>query len=403
MKPPDIDALARLLDGDLPEGEAPAEARALGAFARALEGSAAPPPTFAGKLDLRAALIEAAREQQAPAPTLLARMRGSVAHATTRWRYSMRLAAATGASAMALSSGGVALAAQQALPGDALYGVKLALEDVGLLFVGDQAERGVTQLANAGERLAEAQRSADAQNMAGAARALREADSAARAGARDIIEASQERGDPALLEHLITFSAEQRKRLTALLPLLSGDAEMAANDVMVALNRMDQRVAVLGGSCADCGSETVTSDDARQTSAAPSRETTVADSRDFDFAHIPPASEPFSPCPCVSSPTSTGTVAAPTRKADKTVDKAKDEAAEEKPRKPKPVPPPDEPDPEPEPEPEDEGPVPDLPDPVDEPVDQIEKDAGEVIDEVLDELPIDPPPLPGDDAGDLLP
>ena len=397
MNQPDIDALARLLDGDLPDGEAPAEARALGAFAKALEGSVGPPPTFAGKLDLRAALIEAAREQAPAAPSLLTRIRGSFADATTRWRYSMRLAAATGASAMALSSSGVALAAQQALPGDALYGVKLALEDAGLLFVGDQAERGVAQLDNAGERMEEARLSAEGENMAGAARALREADNAGRAGARDIIEASQKRGNPGLLEHLATFSTAQRERLTALLPLLTGDAALAANDVMVALNRMDQRVAVLGGSCADCGTETVTTDDGRQTSAAPSRDNTVADARDFDFAHIPPASEPFSPCPCVTSTGSTGTAARATKEADETVEEAEEEGAEEKPRKkpPEPKPPADE---EPIDEPEDEGPVPALPvpTPVDETVDEVEDEAGDVIDEVLDELPGDPPPPPID-------
>jgi hypothetical protein len=388
MTQPDIDALARLLDGDLPDGEAPAEARALGAFAKALEGSAASPPPFAGKLDLRAALIEAAREQAA-APSLLARMRGSITETTTRWRYSMRLAAATGASAMALSSGGVALASQQSLPGDALYGVKLALEDAGLLFIGDQAERGEQQLVNAGERLDEARRSAEAGNMDGAARALREADEAGRAGARDIIQASQDRGDPALLDVLATFSTQQRERLTALLPLLTGDAELAANDVMVALQRIDQRVAVLGGSCAACGSDTVTSDEARQTSAAPPRDDVLVDARTFDFANIPPASEPFSACPCVSATGTTGTAGATTDEAEGAADEVEDEASEKprKPRKPKPAD-------KPAGEEPDEGPLPAVPGPVGDTVDEIEEETRDVIDEVLDELPVQPPPLP---------
>jgi hypothetical protein len=389
MKQPDIDALARLLDGDLPDGDAPAEARALGAFAKALEGSAAAPPAFAGKSDLRAALIEAAREQAAT-PTLLARIRGSITETTTRWRYSTRLAAATGASAMALSGGGVALASQQALPGDALYGVKLALEDVGLLFAGDQAQRGEQQLTNAGERMDEARRSAEAGNMDAAMRALREADEAGRAGARDIIQASQNRGDPSLLDLLATFSTQQRERLTALLPLLSGDAELVANDVMVALNRIDQRVAVLGGSCAACGTETVTTDDSRQTAAAPPRDNVLVDARDFDFSEIPPASEPFAPCPCVSATGSTGTAGTGGETGDET-----DAEAGDKPRKPREPKPADEPEPEPEPDPApDPDPLPELPAPVDETVDEIEDEAGKVIEDVLDELPIDPPPLP---------
>ena len=391
MRTPDIDALARLLDGDLPDGEAPAEARALGAFAKALEGSVASPPAFAGKMDLRAALVEAAREQAA-APTLLARMRAGFTDTTTRWRYSMRLAAASGASAMALSSGGVALAAQQALPGDALYGVKLALEDAGLLFMGDQAERGQQHLVNAGERMDEARSSAEAGNMDGAGRALREADAAGRAGAREIIQASQKRGDPSLLGLLETFSTQQRNRLTALLPMLTGEAATAANDVMVALNRIDQRVAVLSGSCADCGTETVTTDEARQTSAAPPRDNVVADARNFDFSDIPPASQPFTPCPCVSATGSTG--ATTTREVDETVDEAEEteEKQKKKTRKGKPKPaekpadnPPDEPG---------DDPLPALPPPVQEPVDEVEDEAGDVVDEVLDELPVDPPADP---------
>src|SRR5687767_13634786 len=109
MKSADLDAFARLLDGDLPEGEATAEARVLSSFARALEASAVR-PTMESKADLRAMLVEAAREQAA-APTFLARLRSSYDETTSRWRYSMRLAAASGATAMALSSGGVALAA----------------------------------------------------------------------------------------------------------------------------------------------------------------------------------------------------------------------------------------------------------------------------------------------------
>ena len=405
MNQPDIDALARLLDGDLPEGEAPAEARALGSFAKALEGAAAPPPAFAGKLDLRAALIEAAREQ-ADAPSLLARMRGAITDTTTRWRYSMRLAAATGASAMALSSGGVALAAQQALPGDALYGVKLALEDAGLLFIGDQVDRGEQQLTNAGERMDEARRAAEAGDMSGAGRALREADTAGRAGARDIIQASQDRGDPSVLEVLAAFSAEQRERLTTLLPLLSGDAAVAANDVMVALGRIDQRVALLDGSCTECGTEdaaVAAENKGRQTAGAPSGDgqpsDADADARDFDFAHIPPASEPFTPCPCVTATGSSGPAPA-ADEAEETADEAED-TAEEKPRKPKTKPKPEDP-PAEEPEP-DEGPLPagTLPEPVEDAVDEVESEAGNVVEDVLDELPIDGPPAPGTSGGAL--
>jgi hypothetical protein len=399
MKQPDIDALARLLDGDLPEGEAPAEAHALGAFARTLEASAAR-PTFEPRAELRAALIAAARDQAA-APGFLTRLRSGFDDATARVRYSMRLAAATGASALALSSGGVALASQQALPGDALYGVKLALEDAGLLFIGDQVSRGQQQLVNAGERMDEAHAAATNGDMDGTVRALREADEAGRAGARDIIEASQRRGDPSLLDLLADFSGRQRARLTALLPLLDGEAEAAANDAIVALNRIDQRVAVLGGSCAECGTETVQTEESRQTAAAPPRDD-VIDARDFDFADIPPASEPFTACPCVSA---TGPAAGRPRPAGETADEAEaTEQAEEPAREPR--------DPEPTEEPaDDEEDRPELPDPVEEPVDEVEDEVDgqvpdevdDVIDDVLDELPTPDAPAPQQSGSSGLP
>ena len=60
MRSHDYDALARLLDGDLPEAEATGEVRALTAVARTLE-AAAVRPLMEHKADLRTMLLEAAR------------------------------------------------------------------------------------------------------------------------------------------------------------------------------------------------------------------------------------------------------------------------------------------------------------------------------------------------------
>ncbi|MDP9406042.1 MAG: DUF5667 domain-containing protein, partial [Actinomycetota bacterium] len=150
---PDIDALARLLDGHAVPN-ASAEAHALGALARSLSAAAAP-PRAEFRASLRATLVDAARAQAAN-PPLLARLRQSVDDATARWRYSTRLAAATGAAAVALSGGGVATAAQQALPGDVLYGVRLSLEDARLALLRDDVARATQRLAYAGERVADA-------------------------------------------------------------------------------------------------------------------------------------------------------------------------------------------------------------------------------------------------------
>ncbi len=318
MNSGDYDALARLLDGDLPNGEATAEARALGALAQTLAASARV-PQMEHKPDLRAMLVEAAREQAA-APSLLSRFRESVDNTTARWRYSVRLAAATGASAMALSTGGVALAAHRATPSEPVfYSVKLAYEDVRVAMIGDPVERGKALLAYAEQRLAEAEVAAAAGDMEAARRALAEADANSRAGAGYIIKASQEQGDPSLLAILDDFAGNHRKRLTALLPLLRGDAAGVAEDAMIGLRRISQRLAVLSGPCGRCDYDTAGKTKGRKSRA----EQVAASNPDFDFSHIPPASEPFAACPCVTDDGNTGTADRARNRADKAKSKAK--------------------------------------------------------------------------------
>ena len=399
MTNPDFDAFARLLDGDLPNGEATAEARTLSALAQAMAASAAL-PQMEHKADLRAVLVEAAR-QQASAPTLLSRFRQSVDQSTARWRYSMRMAAATGASALALSSGGVALAAHRATPSDPLfYDVKLVFEDIRLAFIGDAAERGEQLLAYANQRLAEAEAAAAAGDMAAARRALAEADEAGRSGVGYIIRASQEQGDPSLLALIDTFTKAQTQRLAALLPHLRGEAVDAADDAMIGLRRIDQRMAVLSGPCGDCG--TVRSADAKDNKGKNGDQVAASDP-DFDFSHIPPASEPFAPCPCVTDSEDTGTARDERSKGKKTAKEGKAVASEpadppsgkggdpgDGPSEPGPKDPGDDPGDKPGDGPGEEDPTDELPEPVREPV----KDAEDVIDDVIDDVPVTPPPLP---------
>ena len=397
MTSPDFDAFARLLDGDLPNGEATAEARTLGALAQALAASAAL-PQMEHKAELRAVLVEAAR-QQASAPTLLSRFRQSVDQSTARWRYSMRMAAATGASALALSSGGVALAAHRATPSDPFfYDVKLAFEDIRLAFITDAVARGEQLLAYANERLAEAEVAAAAGDMEAARRALAEADEAGRSGVGYIIRASQEQGDPSLLAIIDTFTRAQSRRLAALLPRLRGEAVTAADDAMIGLRRIDQRMAVLSGPCAAC-------DNVRPADGGKGKKAdqVAASDPDFDFSNIPPASEPFAPCPCVTDSENTGTARGQGgSKGKKTVREGKAVASEppdapsgsgrdpgDKPTDPADKDPDDDPGDKPGDEPGD-SPADDLPEPVREPV----KDAEDVIEDVIDDVPITPPPAP---------
>lgn len=402
MKRPDLDAFARLLDGDLPEGEATAEARALSSFARVLEASAAAPPSMAHKDEIRAMLVAAARDQQASVG-FLSGVRATISESTTRWRYSTRLAAATGATAMALSGGGVSLAASRALPSDPFYSVKLAYEDVRLAFIGDPVARGQELLGYAEQRLVDARLAAADGDMSGAHRALAEADASSRSGAGALIRASQDAENPAeVLAILSDFAAAQRKRLAAILPMLSGDAAAAADDAMVSLKRINQRVAVLSGTCGDCSDDSSTArrgGNGQSNSSKSGGNRGAAAGDDFDFADIPPADEPFVPCPCVSDTTVNGASDDPKKRArnngkiDDPTDVVTDPGTGGGGPDPKDPTDPKDPDP-PGPgggeEPGDGGTLPTVPGPAGDTVD----DADEVIDEVIDSLPVTPPPTP---------
>lgn len=269
------EALARALDGE----ETTGEARALAHMAQVLErgtsrpGAAAVRPEFRG--ELRALLVEEARTAAA-APSLLTRLRD----ATIRWRYSTRLATATGATAFALSGGGVAAAAEQALPGGVLYPVKLALEEARVALVRDTVAKGERYLSYAAERAVEARISLDEGYQTGAGRALREADESTRKGAGHLITAFQQDGDAEAIALLSDFARDQRRRIASLLPLLEGEAARAARDSLVVLERIEARVVALSG-CPSC-----------QSSAAPPT------GQVFDFSTIPAADEPFDACPC---------------------------------------------------------------------------------------------------------
>ncbi|HVM14021.1 MAG TPA: DUF5667 domain-containing protein, partial [Egibacteraceae bacterium] len=295
MNKTDVDALARLLDGDPTlNGEATVETRALGQLAHVLATQPVYPPPEPRpefKAELRATLVDAARSQK-PAPSALTRLREGVQTATARWRYSARMAAATGVTALALSGGGLAVAADRALPNDVLYPAKLVLEDVRIALVRDEVARGEAHLAQASRRIAEAERVVAAGGHPGAARALVEADEAARLGAGELIRAYQQRGDGRYVERLVEFTHEERNRVRRFDDQLAGDVAEAARALAIGLERIAARTATVAGTCPECAGE-----------APVIRE-------GVDLSVIPPADQPFEACPCEFAPTQ-GVPAAP--------------------------------------------------------------------------------------------
>lgn len=282
MTQTDIDALARLLDGDPTlNGEATAETRALGVVAHYLTQTrpVSVRPEF--KAALREQLVEAARTQSpAAAPSLLGRLRASAGATAGRLRTSARAAAATASAALVLSSGGMAVAADRALPDDMLYPAKLVMEDVRIAFVRDPTDRGEAKLSQATHRIAEAEAVAADGNQPAAARALVEADDSARRGAGALLRAYQEEGDDEAVERLTEFTDEQRVRLGGLDQLLDGAAVEAAEALSIGLERIEARLLSMTGACEAC--------EGGMPGAGAG----------FDFTHIPSSRELFRDCPC---------------------------------------------------------------------------------------------------------
>lgn len=285
MRNREAEAFARLLDDRAPAaGEGPAELRALRTFADALQAST-PRPDAAFKAELRAMLIEEARVQHAAVPRILPRVRAQAGTAMERWRYSSRMAAASLSAALAFSGGGaVAVAAERALPSDGLYGVKLALDEARVGLRLDIVAKGEAHLANAGQRIGEAEQSAALGDQDGAAVALNESTESARKGARALIDTYARRGDQAVVQVLEHFAEEQGRRVRVLAARLDGDAARAARGSLIVLERIEARLVAIGG-CGGCGDTD-----------------TPPDGEAFDMADIPPADQPFQPCPCDEPP-----------------------------------------------------------------------------------------------------
>ena len=109
--------------------------------------------------DLRERLMVAAADELTPVSTAAARERDDVARLTikpSRTRRERRIGIALGAVAIIGATTSMAVASQSAIPGDALYPVKRAIENTRAGFsVGDDA-KGETVLGNASTRLDEA-------------------------------------------------------------------------------------------------------------------------------------------------------------------------------------------------------------------------------------------------------
>ena len=228
------DTFAALLDG-LPI-EAPSEVRSLVAVAAALEPAHLPQPDPAFRFRLRNELLETA---SGPG-TLGARARGRIAAFNDRMRRSLRVVVSAGiAAAVIAGSGATFAAASNALPGDALYPVKLFRESAQLAFSSGPSE-GLKRLDFARTRLREIRglEQRGNRNPALYIATLDRMDVLTQTGTTELIDAVRHGGQRTLLRSVGGFASVQEQDLQALIPAIPPAAVPAARDSLVVLQRV---------------------------------------------------------------------------------------------------------------------------------------------------------------------
>lgn len=245
-----IEELAQLLDGELTVDEATAPVRELATLATtvtAVEEVPRPTPAF------RAALRNELTATLAATPVgPVDRVKDAVWDRTARWRNSVRVAAASAVASTVLGSAGVAVAAQQALPGDLLYGVKQGIESLRVGLASGLIEQGRVHLSLAEERLDEIADGVTRLEPDQVIDTLEEMDDASVAGADALLQAVTDGADRELLTELSRWSDRQRTGLAAVYDELPAAARPFADTSFEVLRRIEVQAALVADPCAAC-------------------------------------------------------------------------------------------------------------------------------------------------------
>jgi hypothetical protein len=233
------DVFAALLDGI--EFDAPAELQPLMAVAAALEPASLPVPRANFRYRLRDELLTAAENQGV---SVGGRIRDRFAAINERMRRSLRTVVATGTlAALIAGSGATMAAAAHALPGDALYPVKLFRESAQLA-VTSGTQDGLRRLKFARERMSELKGLEERGNTEAPLyiATLDRMDSLTQAGTTTLIQAARNGEGAALLKKVRTFTSVQEQDLKALMPQLPVAAQPFARDSLIELSQVTHTV-----------------------------------------------------------------------------------------------------------------------------------------------------------------
>jgi hypothetical protein len=197
--------------------------------------------------------MEAADTELVPAPrTETTVERKLTVGPVRRPRRQRKLAVAFAAMAIVGGTAGAAAASQTALPGDSLYPVKRAVENVSAGFTVSTQARGIRILEDAGTRLREAKSLVADAPMTDAERVTSTLETFSRQAAHGsdlLISDFEQSQDNDSLAQLRTFAADGVEELAELSPKVPERAEPAVSDAAQTLVLIDQAAAQLCPTC----------------------------------------------------------------------------------------------------------------------------------------------------------
>jgi hypothetical protein len=228
-------------------------------------GAVAPRPEFTA--ELRHRLLEQAAARAATTPTLVRSSPdspedpppredddASVTDIRHRHGRSLRLVAST--AALVLLGGGIgsAAAAQQAMPGETLYGMKRSIENVSTeVSVGDNS-RGRRDLEHAMTRLAEVSTLVeDGGSVATINGTLDTFSAQARRGVSRLVASYQQDFDITSITAVTTFITSARRAIGVLAPKLPPESLKAAVEALATIEQLSQHTAAACPKCAKPG------------------------------------------------------------------------------------------------------------------------------------------------------
>ena len=169
-----------------------------------------------------------------------------------RHRHGRRIRLVASTAALVLLGGGIgsAAAAQQAMPGDTLYGMKRSIENVSTnVSVGDDS-RGRRDLEHAMTRLSEVQALAEHGGDVGTINSTLDDFSAqARKGVSRLVASYQQNGDEGSITAITTFITNARQALGELAPKLPPESLKSAVEALATIEQLAQHTTVACPKC----------------------------------------------------------------------------------------------------------------------------------------------------------